>query len=261
MTTLDATPKGATSNAYVTVVRATEINTGEHLYLSAPWITAAGGDAVGWTVSGAVAKNETAIPLTALSGTGSYQKGQLVKFGAQAVLYMLAADFAISGSLTISNGLATALVGAEPTVLQSPSRQGVAIIQATRWIDENVEPESPSSQSDALQRLRYPRVGLTTCDGQIIDPDTVPEILEIVTALLAGRILEKDRMREAATMGVGFQSAKLGPMSISLFDPRITSAETFLRQAIPLELVVALQCIGTLKPAQFGTRQIRVERS
>jgi len=173
--TLDATPKSATANSYVTVARANTILTEE-------WL-----NAKGWTATSS-----------------------------------------------------------------TPTREA-ALIMATTLMDLSFSYNgSPTTDTQAL---RLPRVGLSGPDGFYLSYDLIPAIAERACALLANYLLTSDRLADPALVGLGFSSASVGPLSVTVDKAQV-------KDIIPRDVVLLMTPIAALEnSASSGLKIIKLERS
>ena len=86
--------------------------------MTPPVISDKSGNASGpVTCNGGSSKGDTTVPLTGLSGT--LKAGDVIKFANQTKVYMIVADLAGSGTLTITPPLVTGVVGGEGVTYDS----------------------------------------------------------------------------------------------------------------------------------------------
>lgn len=82
-------------------------------------------------------------------------------------------------------------------------KKEVALIQATRMLDQEVEWDG--SKSDSTQPLRWPRQDVLDPEGELLANDEIPVFLRNATAELARWLLAEDRTAER---GYGLSSLK-----------------------------------------------------
>ena len=86
-----------------------------------------------------------------------------------------------------------------------------ALIQATRILDAMTW---KGARTTTTQALKFPRFGLYTDDGIVIDSDTIPEFIVNAVSELAWLLIIGDTTRESGTKG--FKSIGVGPISLSV---------------------------------------------
>lgn len=89
-----------------------------------------------------------------------------------------------------------------------------AIIWATALLDAYTDWRGWRTTS--TQVLRWPRSGITNSDGILLDVDTIPTLLKNVTAELAYYIIQSDRTKDPALLGLGLKKARVDVISIEV---------------------------------------------
>lgn len=132
-----------------------------------------------------------------------------------------------------------------------------AILTATAVMDAFFEWDG--GKATTTQRLRWPRSGATTRDGESIDSTTIPEVLQWATAELAKSYIQRDRMKDPDALGHGVKSFGLGDDQIEV---RMDRDDVL--SFVPKYILISLGEIGELLPDASrgaGFRVIKVERA
>lgn len=93
-----------------------------------------------------------------------------------------------------------------------------ALVMATRLLEPNLW-KGTKTDTLADNALSWPRFEVFNSDGQELDGNTVPEILENATAQLAFELIKTDRITDVgASKAAGVKVAKVGPLEIENFE-------------------------------------------
>ena len=125
----------------------------------------------------------------------------------------------------------------------STADQDRALIWATALLDAYMD--WLGDKRTSTQRLRWPRSGVLDLDGYWYDYDTIPELLANVAADFALYLLEGNRLNEPELLGLGFKSARVGPVSVTVDSSQVANV-------IPHDILVALTPLGV---AASGSQQ------
>src|SRR4030095_4494718 len=124
------------------------------------------------------------------------------------------------------------------------AKREAALMTATRFLEtQMLWAGSPTSDTQALG---WPRTGVTTRQGQAVDPQTIPLTVQEATAFYALALLEES---SASASGVEAGSVKrtvMGETSIEYFQPgtAATSRATPASRAMPAEVRDLLRGYG-----------------
>lgn len=127
------------------------------------------------------------------------------------------------------------------------------IIWATALLDYLCEWEG--SPRTFEQALRWPRSGVRrNRDLDWLDYDTVPAQIKDATAEFAFALLQADRTKEPALMGLGFSSATVvGVVSV-------TVDKKMIRPLVPPLVAIMIGGLGTVQYDANGDRAVRLVR-
>lgn len=95
------------------------------------------------------------------------------------------------------------------------------------------------------QELRWPRSGVADLDGEYIDADTLPELLQEATVDLGILLIGSDRTKTPALTELGFSEAKVG-------DLEVVVATANVPDLIPNSLAVTLAQLGDRRAGTAG---------
>lgn len=107
------------------------------------------------------------------------------------------------------------------------------------------------------QALVWPRYGAWTRDGTSLDSSVVPPVVRRATAELAFYLTQKDRTADPKLLGLGFRSASVGSLSVTV-DP------TMIPELVPLYIKAILAPYGTYdqtSEANPGGKVVKLKRS
>lgn len=105
------------------------------------------------------------------------------------------------------------------------------------------------------QALRWPRSGIENYDGDWLDCDTIPAIIERSTAELANLLLQKDRMEEPELFGLGLKKTEAGSLKADI-------DLSMVLPIVPQHILVLLRSLGVLSPeASQGSTVAKVSRA
>ena len=208
---LDATPKSATANAYLTVARMSEI-VGARPY-STLWDNAgATPDAEDYQTSTSAAKGANAVAID--TGTGTFAVDTLIKFDGHDTIYKVDTELTGDGSLSFTPALTAAVADNEAVIRKSGSERERTIIWGTSLFDQLLVYEGFKRTIE--QALRHPRSAIYDPDGEQYDPDKIADLLEFALAEFVLVLLEKDKFRLPGILGQGLSEAELGPMKVKV---------------------------------------------
>lgn len=91
-----------------------------------------------------------------------------------------------------------------------------AHVQATRWIDRE-HWAGARTDPDTPQPLDFPRTGIVNCDGEAVDPDTVPPEVVYATAELELIILNDASASASGSTASNVKSVGAGSAKVSFF--------------------------------------------
>lgn len=249
---LVTTPKSTVANSYVTVLRANEIMA-RRLHTTAWDNATAIPSAEGYLVNdpgAALVPGATSVPVD--GGSGTFTAGSEIQFEGDSTIYTVATALSAAGNLSISPGLVAAPADNAPIERLTGSERERALIFSTRVLDEMMV--WYGSKRTEEQALRWPRSGAHTQDGESIDYDTIPDLLEVATAELALVLLGKDKFKLPAILGQGIQSARVGPLSVVV-------DKAAVEEVIPQNILSILSPLGYLESeAQSGMRIVPLRR-
>lgn len=135
----------------------------------------------------------------------------------------------------------------------SGANKDAALVWATSLLD--VAYAWHGSPTTIEQALRWPRVGITDADGQWWSQDTIPKPIKWATAEFAYELLRKNRVKESALGGLGFDRATIGPLSVSI------NKDMLSMDLIPAYIRQVLDLYGSAEgPAHGGMRELRLDR-
>lgn len=235
-TPLIATPMAANANSYETVARADEILTGR-LYTSA-WDAAGIGlpDAADYQTSASALSGVLQVPVD--TGAGTWTVGTKFKFTGHATLYSVTTQLTAPGTLNFTPALTTAVADDEQLIRATASKKEKALIWGTTILDSQLVWQG--SPTTTTQKLRMPRTGLYGPDGNYLDPNVIPYLVELALAEFALELLRTDKLALPAALGLGVSEATIGPMSV-----RIDSTQ--VENSIPRSVLSILSPFGTLE--------------
>lgn len=131
-------------------------------------------------------------------------------------------------------------------------KKETALIWATKLLDAAFDWDG--AVRDLNQALRWPRVGMLDLDERYVNPDLIPERLKEATADLALSLLARDRVSEPEMLGLGFSSARVGPLSVTV-DPKA------VLQLIPEFIIDSMSPWGTPRNPTGGMRVLPIVRT
>jgi len=120
-----------------------------------------------------------------------------------------------------------------------------ALLLATRLLDERMC--WYGSKTSSAQRLRFPQMGLTDLDGDVIDSATIPQCLINATAEFAQALLVADRTAENDTKGI--KRMRIGTLELEVDKADRT-------QVIPESVLSMIKHLGTMY-ARTATKVVR----
>lgn len=123
----------------------------------------------------------------------------------------------------------------------SDSTKERSVIWATRLLSDAFS--WYGSPTTVEQALPFPRAGLVNPynQSQVIDDDTIPLLIERVTADLALELIKRNRTQEPELIGLGIKSASVGPLSVEINPMDVPNL-------LPASVMLALQSFGTPNP-------------
>ncbi len=93
-----------------------------------------------------------------------------------------------------------------------------ALVMATGLLDP-LGWKGVKTDTLADNALRWPRYGVLNQDGQELDGNTVPELLENATSQLAFELIKTDRLTDVgASKAAGVKVSQVGPLKIENFE-------------------------------------------
>jgi hypothetical protein len=129
--------------------------------------------------------------------------------------------------------------------------------RAIRWATQIVDQawDWDGSPTNYDQTLRWPRAGLVNLDGVYVDQDTIPPLIERLTAEMAFYLAQADRTADPTLLGLGFRKAKVGSLEVELDEGQ-------LKNLVPSYLVNMASPLGRLLPSANprGGGSVRIRR-
>jgi hypothetical protein len=234
MALLNITPKATDANSYVDLTTADSVLRAR-LYNEA-WFDATGPTAEGYVTTASAATSATQVAVSA--GTGAWKAGTEFKFAGHATVYKVANDVSGAGNLRFAPPLTANVASDEALVRLTPGEKERACLWATRMLDEHME--WFGSRRTREQALRFPRSGITDADGEFLDYDTIPLLLQRATAELALVFLQRNLFAQPDLLGLGISDATVGPLSV-----KIDSSQQ--EAVIPDNILAMLRPLGLLR--------------
>ncbi len=118
----------------------------------------------------------------------------------------------------------------------------VALVWATRLLDDWVDWVGSKVDDRDEQALRWPRYGATDVDGDSFESDEIPPFLKDATAELAGHLLGLDSDPTAPPDTQGFSKLKVGSLELEV-DKRDRDEYTL----IPDSVVAIIEPYGRIR--------------
>jgi len=233
---LDATPKSATANSYVTVAKARQIMR-RRLYTTTWDAASTTPSADGYQTNGGATLGSTSLAVDA--GTGSWTVGTIFHFGSHSQEYTVAAALSAPGTLSFSPGLVQAVLDDDPLLRDTANDQERALMWATQLLEAMMKWDGVKRTS--TQALWFPASDIYDESGNAYDYDTIPAILEVATTELANYLLERDVFKVPAALGQGVSEAELGPLKAKIDNTQQIAV-------IPDNILSLLSTLGVLEP-------------
>ncbi len=106
------------------------------------------------------------------------------------------------------------------------------------------------------QALRWPRSGVSDCDGRSIDDDVIPDAVKQAQGELSLYMLQGDKLKIPVLLEKGIKSAKVGPLAVTIENLAVAD---MLNQTT----IAALGCLGQVKgnATTGGVGQVELVRS
>lgn len=246
---LDATVKGTSANAYLTVARA-NLLAHRRLYAS-PWTSATSTpDADGFLVNGAASLGSTSVTLD--TGTGTWTVGTEFSFAGHETVYTVSVALTGAGTLQFSPSLTAAVADNEAINRHTANQREQAIMWSTLLFDEMMNWYGHKTTDE--QALWFPATNIVNQNGSFFDFDTIPQVLEVATVDMCIHLLASDAFAIPAALGKGVSQVSLGPLKAKI-DP---SQQT---ETIPSNILSLLSDLGRLESeAQKGSRVVPLKR-
>ena len=128
----------------------------------------------------------------------------------------------------------------------SDDKKDAALVWSTRLLDRSIIWNG--ALTSLTQKLRWPRTGATTLDGQLYTANVIPDELKEATAELALYLLRKDRTAETGREGI--KSFEVASFSVE-FDKQTEP------EVIPDAVYQLIAHLGTLAPVGQNFSSIR----
>lgn len=190
---------------------------------------------------------DTTIPLK--DGVGNFGAGNRFTIDGHPTEYTIVSDVAgPAASVDITPTLVVVPPDGTPVRRLTSNDKEAALIWATRVLDSQMDWFGSKLKQTTIQTLRWPRAGVVDHDGYNVDQDTIPAILECVTAEMAKELLDRDLASLPKLLGKGFKKASMpGPFSIEV-DHLMTE------KMISDYLLNKMSYLGILSPGVGGQR-------
>jgi hypothetical protein len=125
----------------------------------------------------------------------------------------------------VSQLLAAELYG---TAWEDVDEQAAAVVTATRVLDAQIADKVSGWPTTSTQALLFPRQGLRTRNGAVVDSMSIPVDLKRAVALLALRLARLGRMPTDPADAAGIEAFTLGPMEFQFDKAYQTQREDVL---------------------------------
>lgn len=173
------------------------------------------------------------------TGSGVWTVGTVFQFDGHTTKYSVTTELSAAGTLKFSPVLAADVADNEAIERRTPNKKEQCLI-TTATIFDNLLVYKGSKRT-AAQRLRCPRYGLYSSDGEMYDADTIPAPLLVASALFSSLLIAKDMTAAPAALGLGVSYAQLGPMEAKI-------DASMQEEVIPDFILALLNDIATLEP-------------
>lgn len=201
-------PASLEANSYVSLVEA-ELVMGARPHTE-PWdALSSSPSAKSWVVDTGASAGATTVSIK--DGLGTFTVGNVIQFAGHETLYSIT-DVATPTSPVFAPALTDAVVSDEVIRRLTLNEREQALAWATQNLDKQVAWNG--SYKELEQPLRWPRTGVTDCDGRLYCDDCFPGDLKTVTAEYAMYLVDRDLASPPALSGQGLSELKVDVITL-----------------------------------------------
>jgi len=203
-----------------------------------------------WVADGAVLAGVSTLAIK--NGAGTFTVGNVIKFAGHDTMYSVT-DVSNPLAPVFAPALTDNVAGDEAIRRLTLNEKEQALAWATQNLDKQVVWKGSYTSVD--QPLRWPRSGVTDCDGRLYCDDCFPADLKTVTAEYAMYLADRDLASPPALSGQGLKRLKVDVIELEADASAVASMA-------PAYIEDLLGCMGVYKSStKTGGSVVRTVRS